>query len=349
MERTLGIGVLGTGMGLDLAYVNDEPGTRFEVRGFCASREASLARAARKTGVGGNTIHYRELLARPDIDVIAIFTPDHLHAEQAMEALKSGKHVLITKPFTTSAADALEVAKLADETGLKVMVGETCRYYTSFLAAKQFLDDGDLGDVIFADAWYLHELGNVFELTPWRLEVPQDFMYGGVCHPLDSLIWFMGEVEEVHCLGNKGGLYPAYPLEDNFLINVRFANGGIGRVLGAYDLVQPPRPMMGLGINGTKGSVEADFTDFQPSSCRVRLSRLPGGAAAELNFPADTEGAYGQGQAVRRYMVEFEECIINDTQPQLNAWEGIKTIAALDACWESLKTGQPVKVETPQP
>jgi len=348
MERTLGIGVIGVGMGLDLAFVNHEPGTRFEVRAFCASRAASLERAAAATGVQGNTTDYRELLRRDDLQVIAIFSPDHLHAEQAIAALSAGKHVLITKPFTTNATDALAIARLADDRGLKVMVGETCRYYTSYLAAKQWLDDGDLGEVVFADAWYVHELGDVFELTPWRLNAPQDFMYGGVCHPLDSLIWFMGEVEEVHCLGNRGGLYPAYPLEDNFLINVRFANGGIGRVMGAYDLVQPPLPMMGLGIYGNKGSVQADFTDFQPSNCTARLARIPGREAMEMRFPADMEGAYGQGQAVRRYLAEFEECIVNDTQPQINAWEGLKTITALDACWQSLKTGQPVKVETPK-
>lgn len=55
-------------------------------------------------------------------------------------------------------------------------------------------------------------------------------MYGDTSHPIDLLRWFFGDVEEVHAYGRKGNLTPEYPYEDNYLINLKFANGVIPRV-----------------------------------------------------------------------------------------------------------------------
>jgi predicted dehydrogenase len=339
VDKTLGIGVIGLGMGKDLFYVNSDPGTRFEVRGICATTAAKVERVARENGIGFATTDYTKLLQRDDISVIAVFSPDHLHAEHCLAALRAGKHALVTKPFVTSGADAAEIAREAEARGLKLLVGETCRWYTSFLALRRFYDDGEIGDVLFAEAHYVHEIKDYFGLTPWRLEVPQDFMYGGVCHPLDSLVWFLGEVEEVHCLANRGGL-SAYPMEDNFLLNLRFRNGVMARVLGAYGMVQPPWPMMGITLYGTKATATATFEDFRPSQTRMVFDKLPGNEPAVIDYPADMEGAYGQGQAVRRYMAHFEDCIVNDKTPCEDAREGMKTIAALDAAWKSVRSGE---------
>ncbi len=343
MEKNLGIGLIGLGMGQDLFYLNSDPSTRFEVRGVCARSRDKAERAARKNGIAFSTSDYRALLKREDISIIAVFSPDHVHAEHCLAALRAGKHVLVTKPMVNSLSDAVEITREAEKRKLKFLVGETCRWYTAFLAVKKFHDDGDLGNILFAEAHYVHEIKDYFGLTPWRLEVPQDFMYGGVCHPLDSLVWFLGDVDEVHCYANRGGL-SAYPIEDNFLLNMKFRNGVMARVLGAYGMVQPPWPMMGLTIYGTKATATATFEDFQPSQVRIVFDKLSGNEPAVIDYPADLEGAYGQGKAVRRYMTHFEECIVGDRTPAEDAREGTKTIAALDAAWKSAKTGQPQKV-----
>jgi len=343
MAKTLGIGVIGLGMGKDLFYVNSDPSTQFEVRGLCAATPAKVEAAARELGIGFSTTDYARLVDRDDLSVIAVFSPDHLHAEHCLAALQAGKHVLVTKPFVTSTADAVRITHESEKRGLKLLVGETCRWYTSFLGVKRFYDDGELGDILFAEGHYVHEIKDYFGRTSWRLEAPQDFMYGGVCHPLDSLVWFLGDVEEVHCLANRGGL-SAYPIEENFLLNVRFKNGVIARVLGAYGMVQPPWPMMGLTVYGTKATATATFEDFRPSQTRIVFDKLEGNEPAVIDYPADLEGAYGQGKAVRRYLAHFEDCILNDRRPSEDAREGTKTIAALEAAWRSVRSGLPAKV-----
>jgi predicted dehydrogenase len=345
MKKDIGIGVIGVGMGLDLLYLNQNPNSRFEVRGLCAAHLEKVERIGRERGIDFTTDDYHALINREDIQVVAVFSPDHLHAQHITDSLNAGKHVLVTKPMVTSLEDALNIAKLTKKTGLKLLVGETCRFYTSFVAVRKMFDDGDLGDLIFGEAHYVHDLREIIPLTPWRIEIPQDFMYGGCCHPVDSLVWFFGEADEVQAYGVKSGVNPTYPLEDTYLLNIKFASGKLARVLGAYGIVEPPMPMMGLNIYGTKGSAIADFHDFAPTQMRVVFDKIDTRPVYRMDVPADMKGAYGQGDAVRRYMAGFEECIVDGKPSAIDAAEGAKTIAILSAAWESIRSGgKPVAV-----
>jgi predicted dehydrogenase len=276
--------------------------------------------------------------------VIAVYSPDHLHADHVLAALRAGKHVVCTKPLVTRVEDAAEIVRLVDRLGVKFLVGQTMRFDPEFVTARRMLLDGDLGDVVVAEAHYVHDIRHVWDLTPWRLHAPQDFMYGGVSHPVDLLRWFFGDVLEVHALGRKGNVTPEYPLADNFLLNLRFANGVIARVLGAYGIVHPPLPMMGLGLYGTNGSLTADFTDQKGGHVKVVLDKVPQHPVATMTFDPETEGAYGHGPNVQRYLRHFEECLTHDRQPSPNARDGAKSIATCAAAWESIRTGQVVAV-----
>jgi len=103
--------------------------------------------------------------------------------------------------------------------------------------------------------------------------------------------------------------------------------------------------MMGLTIYGSKGTAMATFEDFRPSQLKFMLDKFLQNEPATVDYPADLKGAYGQGDAVRRYMKHFEDCIINNKPTLEDAREGTKTIAALSAAWESAKTGKSVKVK----
>jgi predicted dehydrogenase len=344
VAKEIGIGVIGIGMGLTLAAINRDPGSRLEVRGLCATRPDRLAAAARDWGIGFTTTDYRDLIARPDVDVIGVYSPDHLHAEHALAALRAGKHVVCTKPMVTSVEDAAEVVGLVDRTGLKFLVGQTMRFDPPFATAKRMVDDGDLGAIAWAEAHYVHDLRHVLPLTPWRLSAPQDLIYGGASHPIDLLRWFFGDVETVHGLGSKGRTMPDYPLLDNYLLNLRFGSGLIARVLGSYGVVHPPMPMMGLGVYGDRGSLRADFTDRHAGHVQYVLDKVETLPTAELTFEPEREGAYGHGGTVVRYLRHFEDCLVHDREPSPGAREGARTVATCAAAWESIQTGRLVSV-----
>lgn len=342
--KEIGVGVIGLGMGQCLLALNEDPTSPFVVRGVCARSEASARRCAERYGIPFWTTDYRALVDRDDIDVIGVYSPDHLHAEHALAALRAGKHVVCTKPMVTSLEDALQIVELVRRTGRKFLVGQTMRFDPEFLAIHRMYVDGDLGEPLFAEAHYVHDMRPVARLTPWRVTAPQDLMFGGACHPIDILRWFLGDVEEVHAYGTKSGMIPGYPLEDNFVINLRFKNGVIGRILALYGLVHPPMPMMGVSIFGRKASMRADYTDLQGGHIEVVYDKTEGHPVFRAEVPPVTEGAYGHGQAVARYMRHFAACLRGEEEPSPGALDGAKTVAVGAAAWESIRTGRPVKV-----
>ncbi len=344
----IGLGVIGvnpTNMGSTATLLKDVPDLKYELRGMCAKRADVLENYAKQIGVNFWTIDYRELVEREDISVIAVYSPDHLHAEHCIAAIEAGKHVVCTKPMVTTLADAQYLVDLVRKHNVKFLVGQTMRFDLQFLTMKRFCDDGDLGDIMAADAHYVHDMRPVYDFTPWRLHEPQDLMFGGVVHPVDILRSFLGDVEEVHAYGTKGLLTPEYPLRNNFFLNLKFKSGQIGRAMGLYDIVHPPIPMMQVSAYGSRGTIIGDFTDNRGGHVKLMLDKMPAREPLEMTYPPEVDtSVYGHGQAVIRYMRHFQQCLQEDIEPAPNVIDGAKSVAVGAAAWESIETGKPVKV-----
>ena len=341
------LGVVGMGpanMASTLMLLQNELDLRYRIQSVCARRADVLERMAKQFGVPHWTTDYKELVERGDVDVVCVYSPDHLHAEHCIAALKAGKHVVCTKPMVTKLDDAKKLVKLVREKKLKFLVGQTMRFDRQFLTARKLLDDGDLGKLIALESYYVHDLRPIFKMTPWRLSAPQDFMFGGCVHSIDVIRAFGGDVESVHAFANKGNLTPEYPFEDNFFLNLKFKSGVIGRVSGLYGIVDPPTPMMQFGIYGSKGSLQAEFTDNEPGQVRVVLDKLPAHKPLVSCFEAERDpSVYGHGSTVIRYMRHFQECLDKDLDPSPSVVDGAKSVAVGVAAWQSIRTGKAVK------
>lgn len=342
------LGVIGMGssnMASTLTLLKNVPDLRYSITAVCAVPENAIRQCAEDFGIPFWTTDYRELVSRNDVDAVCVYTPDHLHAEHCAAAIENGKHVVCTKPMVTRIEDAKRLAGLVRKNGVKFLVGQTMRFDRQFLAAKKLFEDGDLGDLIALESYYVHDMRPVYELTPWRKSVPQDLMFGGCVHSIDVIRAFGGDVESVHALAVKGNLTEGYPIADNFFINLQFKSGVIGRVSGLYGIVHPPTPMMQFGIYGSKGSLQSEFTDNEPGQLRVTLDKLYGHKPMVSGFEAERDtSAYGHGATVIRYMRHFQECIDNDIDPTPGVLEGAKSVAVGAAAWESVKSGKVVKV-----
>ena len=342
------LGIIGMGlnnMASTLALLKNEPDLCYRISAICTVPQETVDQCMTAFDVSFGTTDYRELVGRDDVDVVCVYSPDHLHAEHCIAALEAGKHVICTKPMVTDLEDARKLVSLTRKKNVKFLVGQTMRFDNQFKAAKKMFDDGDLGDLIALESFYLHDMRPVFDATPWRLTIPQDFMFGGCVHSIDVIRAFGGDIETVHAFGNKGGLTKKYPMQDNFFINVKFKSGVIGRVSGLYGIVHPPTPMMQFGIYARKGSLQAEFTDNEPGEIRVVLDNDPDKRPQITGFEPERDlSAYGHGATVVRYMRHFQDCLDNDTEPSPSVLDGAKSVAAGVAAWESIKTGQVVKV-----
>ena len=113
-------------------------------------------RAREATGVDQRSVYhdYREVCARPDVDVVVIASPDHWHHLQTMDALRNGKDVYLEKPMTYTVDEAREVTEAVKSSGRVLQVGSQYTSMDHFWKAKQAIKDGLLGEVVWASGGF---------------------------------------------------------------------------------------------------------------------------------------------------------------------------------------------------
>ena len=330
-ELRLGLAGLGHGATLLGANGSDVP---IEVTALCDTNEELLQSAASDYGISSATTDFEELIALPDIDIVGIYTPGPLHERQILAALDAGKHVMVTKSMVYSLQEAERVVEAVDRSGLVLLVTQTMRGRHDFMDAKRACDAGMIGEPFMAEAHYVHDLRPVYERTTWRVEMPQDLILGGACHPIDLLRWFMGDIAEVHCYGLRSGVSADYPQEDTFVINVKFASGMIGRVANFLGVVHPAGvPMNSLTVYGPKGTISdntmrLDADEWLPQRTRV------------TEFPPHT-GHSGEMMVMLRHMAD---CVQRGAKPWVGAREGARVVSTCLSCWDSLRSGATAQV-----
>ena len=112
-----------------------------------------------------------------DLDVIVVATPVFTHYALAKAALENGKHVWVEKPMTSDLAQALELAELAEQRGLTLMVDHTFLFTGGVQKMKQLIDDGELGELYYYDSVrinlgiFQHDINVVWDLAPHDLSI----------------------------------------------------------------------------------------------------------------------------------------------------------------------------------
>ena len=156
-------GILGTG-GIAGSFASDLRLSDTGVAVAVGSRsQAAADRFADSYGIANRHDSYDSLVADPDVDVIYVATPHPMHRDNAILALRAGKHVLVEKPFTMNAAEAREVAAVARERGLFAMEAMWTRFLPHVGVIREWLGNGLLGDVVTVTAdhgqWFAEDAG----------------------------------------------------------------------------------------------------------------------------------------------------------------------------------------------
>lgn len=113
---------------------------------------AALARAASRHPHARMLSDWRDALADPDVDAVAIATPVRAHFEVALAALQAGRHVLVEKPMTERSIDAQRLVDLAAQRGLTLMVDHTFVYSSAVRKMKELVASNDLGNIYYYDS-----------------------------------------------------------------------------------------------------------------------------------------------------------------------------------------------------
>jgi len=191
-----------------------------------ACADTQLARAeqlARDASGCTATADWRTVVERKDVDGVIVATPHNALAEIAGAAIGAGKHVLVEKPAAKNVAELRPLVALAERANVLVRVGFNHRYHRAFRQARQIVDAGTLGPLMFLRARYGHG-GRVGYEREWRAK--PELSGGGElidqgAHLIDLARWFLGDFSEVE--GFAHTYFWDMPVDDNSFLLLKTA------------------------------------------------------------------------------------------------------------------------------
>jgi predicted dehydrogenase len=330
--------IIGLGMGRSHARAYREI-AGVEVVAACDVDAGRLHAFASELAIEVVSADYREIVTRDDVDLVSVCSPDHLHFEHCRLALEHGKHVLCEKPMVTTLDDARELVRLVGRTGRKLAVGNVSRFVPQFRLIKQFVEEGRIGELFFVESDYVHDMRRVYRKTPWRIDAvhPQNAWLGGGVHPMDLVRWVAGDVAEITLYQNKCASAPEFPLPDNYISILKFANGCLGKVWETSGIRRWPEHVVNFNAYGSEGTVQTNTLEMQAKAW-LNLGIAGQSDALTIPFVATI------GHPVRDELQHFVDCIREDRTPLVDVVEGAKTVATLVAGLRSAESGRPEKV-----
>jgi predicted dehydrogenase len=158
---------------------------------------------------------WREAINRPDIDIVIISTLHATLAEISLAAVLAGKHILVEKPAARCAKELGPLMRAAQKNNTLIRVGFNHRYHRAFRKARELVDQGHLGDLMFIRARYGHG-GRLGYDKEWRADLALsgggELIDQGV-HLIDLARWFLGDFNDIQ--GHANTYYWNMPVEDN--------------------------------------------------------------------------------------------------------------------------------------
>ena len=121
-----------------------------EIKYFCDIIPERAEKAVKDYGCGTAVVDYKEVLADPEVQAVSVCTPNKMHSEIAIAAMRAGKHVLCEKPAARTYAEALEMQKVQHETGMTLIIGVCNRFDTAVNRIRDYIQSGELGDIMKA-------------------------------------------------------------------------------------------------------------------------------------------------------------------------------------------------------
>lgn len=187
------IGVSGRG-GLARQWHQPQDGGRALLVAGADVNQDFLDRFAAEVDGAFTTTDYRRLLERPDVDAVAVTSPDYCHEEHAVAALEAGKHVFCEKPLAITTAGCDRILEAWRASGKCLMVGFNMRYMNIFRVMKEIIDSGVIGEI--KAVWVRHFVGHGghFYYHDWhatRRGATSLLLQKG-SHDIDMIHWLTG-------------------------------------------------------------------------------------------------------------------------------------------------------------
>lgn len=186
-----------------------------------------------------------DIINNPEITGVAVVTPSHTHYKIVKEMLLAGKHVYVEKPISTVAQEADDLAKLANERGLVLMVGHLLLYHPAVNRLKMLVDEGVLGDIVYAQSdrlnvnYFKNDRSVMWDLAP---------------HDVSMISYVIGKdpkrvISAIGCSSEQNEIM------DITHIGIEFEGGAIAHISDSWIT---PKKHVTLLVRGTKATAILD-------------------------------------------------------------------------------------------
>jgi predicted dehydrogenase len=297
-------------------------------------------------------------LEQPDVDIVSVCTPQHIHAENVIMAARAKKHIVIEKPIANSLQEVKRMRAAIRKVGVKTVVSFVLRWNPLFETIKAMMADNALGDIYHVTAEYQHDIASWWSGWSWARRKDAGvsaFLVGG-CHAIDAMRWFASkeryraaEPEEVFTYngGHRKGKDKEYDYyagawrtgtgaleyDDLEVALVKFKNGVVGEVAVDFGCIMPYN--FPIQIFGTKGTIKDN---------RVWSHKYPGQrdwVTIPTILPDTAEVSHHPFEGEINH---FVGCVLQDKESHCNLEDAIKTHEIAFAALQCYKKGVPIKL-----
>jgi UDP-N-acetyl-2-amino-2-deoxyglucuronate dehydrogenase len=285
---------------------------------------------------------YREVLARPEVDVVAIASPHNLHLPMTVDAAAAGKHVLCEKPMARTVAECDEMIDACDRAGVLLGVTFQGRFEPLVTDLRDLLSHGRIGQLLWASSntvWYRDTA--YYRSKPWRgtwAEEGGGVLINQAIHAIDLLVWVAGLPTRL--TAQTRTLNHEIEVEDGAVAMLEYADGAMGLIQATT--VAYPGYSERLEFYGTQGGVVyhkgegcLEWHLLDPKEDGEKRTAASSGATRPMDISADAHAAlFG----------DFAAAIRTGSRPLIDGREGRRSLELVEAIYRSSRSGEPVAV-----
>ena len=327
------VGIVGVGF-MGTTHAAGWAETPAEIVGFTAETpvEADILARRYDTNIYAS---FDEML--PDVDVVDICSPTHLHHDMALKAAAAGKHIICEKPLARTTRQAREIVMACQKAGVQLLVAHVVRFFPEYALARSVVAEGQIGK---PGVIRLHR-GSYRPKKPagnWFLD---EVKSGGILmdlmiHDYDYARWVAGEVESVSAR-RVTELHIEAPV-DYGLVILSHRSGALSHIAGAW-AYPPPTFRTHLEIAGDRGLIEFDSDGTAPIQNLILKSGNSHAPDVALPSSPVSESPY------TTQIKEFYAALAEGKSARVSAADGLAAVQIADAVLESAHSGRPVKLQ----
>ena len=297
-----------------------------------ASRTDKVHAAALELEIPKAYESYEELLDDPEVDAVYIPLPNHLHKEWVIRSARKGKHILCEKPIALNRAESEEMIAVCREHGVKLMEAFMYQLHPQHARVKEIIASGEIGEIKLMKSSHSFYLQN--RSTDIRVDAAKGggSIYDLGCYSIQA-IRHITESEPVTVLA-QGEMDPEKGVDLTGIVHMTMDCG----VQALFDCSFDMTARNEYEVVGTAGSIKVPFAfrpDINGHIGTVVIQK--GGVAREEKI---------EGDIYRLEIEHFSNAILTDSAPVITADSTIKNMRVIDACYESLKTGKKLVMQS---